>query len=310
MAILTKGAAEAAAIAEAEKAARGSFYRVPDFRMKDGDDPAFLRMVTDLRDLTTFSVHRFMPTKPKPEECDWDKWPETMWGVCQDDNAFRIRDSAGNLTPDFEDGYGDCYLSKTYAGRIEGKFNRDMGKPDAVTYGLAVVRVPVYVNGNVTGFRDELVEYKGQDGKITKLPKFVVVGQKYSNFFHPMAATAFVGNSVLAKEFLVSRKGNDYTITSVADDPSPDVQARYQEALALTGFNLDAYLLDHATPDHYAKFFIPGQVPEGGYSRKGNDDDGEEAAADQAAAPADGPVIDQSALAAFGDRLSKRGTSK
>lgn len=328
MAILAKGATVAAALAEEEKKNRpGGFYRVPDLVIKDGES-YLLRFATEITDLTTMSVHRFMPTKPKPESCDWDKWPDKMWAVCQRDNAFRVRDRQGNLTDEFEDGYGDCYLCNTYGGvmeSVQNKFKKDKGRPDTLTYGLAVLCKVLNdpATGNVTGFAEETAEFKpGEDvivggetvakkGEIVQLPKIVLIAMRYSSFWHPVQATAFLPPKIIRdKVFTVSRKENDYTITPVATDP-PGTQAwkKYEDALVITGFDLDPYLLDHATPDHYAKFFDPARLPAEGYSRKASEDgegEGEKGAAAPAAAQA-GPVIDQDALKSFSGRLSGRG---
>jgi hypothetical protein len=329
MAILDKGAAVAAELAEEEKRNRpGGFYRIPDLVIKDGES-YLLRFATEITDLTTFGVHRFMPTKPKPGSCDWDKWPDKMWAVCQNYKAFRVRDGQGNTTDEFEDGYGDCYLCKTYGGVMEdvqGKFKKDKGRPDVLTYGLAVLCKVLTdpATGHATGFAEETAEYKpGEDvvvggetlakkGEIVKLPKMVLIAMRYSTFWHPVQATAFLPPRIIRdKVFTVGRKENDYTITPVATDAAGvEAWRKYDQALAITGFNLDEYLLDHATPDHYAKFFDPDREPEGGYSRKSSDEeeDGQEAAAP--AAPAAGPNIDQAALAAFGNRLSRRGAQQ
>lgn len=328
MAILAKGAAVAEQIADEEKKNRPGFYRVPDLVIKDGDRH-ILRFATEIDALTTIGVHRFMPTKPKPESCDWDKWPEKMWAVCANDAAFRVRDGQGNMTPDFEDGYGNCYLCATYAGQVEvvqqgGKsFKTDKGRPQTMTYGLAVMCQPQTdrPGGNVIGFAEEEVEFKAtsdvldggeviaKEGELVRVPKFVLVGQRYSTFWHPVKATAYLPPQIIRdKVYMVVRKGSDITVTSVAtDQPGANTWLRYDQALLVTGFSVDEYLLDHASPDHYAKFFDPARLPEGGYSRKG-DDDAEEAAGTAATPAAQaGPDIDQAALQGFADRLGKRG---
>ena len=333
MAILAKGAAAAAVLAEEEKKSRpGGFYRIPDLVIKDGES-YFLRFATEITDLTTMSVHRFMETKPKPGSCEWEKWPEKMWAVCQNDKTFRVRDGQGNLTDEFEDGYGDCYLCNTYGGIMETvgtgnkSFKKDKGRPDTLTYGLAVLCKVTNdpATGNVTGFAEETTEFKpaedvvigaetvAKKGEIVHLPKMVAVPARYANFWHPVQATAFLPPYLIRdKVFAVSRKGTEYTVVPVAtDSPGANSWEKYERALAIVGFNLDEYLLDHASTDHYAKFFDPARLPADGYSRKALDDD-EAEKKDASAAPATaqgGPAIDQAALQSFAGRLSNRGTA-
>lgn len=308
MAILTKGAKAAAEIAEQEKKERPGFYRVGSLVIKDGDS-IFVRFVTPRTDLVTLKVHRFMPTKPKPDECDWEKWPPAMWGVCQNDNAFRIRDGAGNLTPDFEEGYGSCYLCTAFAGQLD-KFKNDMSRPTSLTYGLAVEVTPRVEGGVAVGFDEKTAEFKAEDKTVTLVPQFMIAAQRWSNFWHPVEATAFMPPNLITDKFFgISRKDKDYTITPVANDSNHEATAaRYAEALTLIEFSLDDYLLGTADPDYYAKWFIPGQTPKDGYKRKSADEDGEEGS-EAAATPAAtaGPQIDQSAMETFRNRLSGRG---
>ena len=60
---------------------------------------------------------------------------------------------------------------------------------------------------------------------------------------------------------------------------------RYDETLALLGLDLGEMLLEWASPDWYARWFVEGATPKGGYGRKGDDESTEdtEAAADASA---------------------------
>jgi len=90
--------------------------------------------------------------------------------------------------------------------------------------------------------------------------------------------------------------------------PGTAAWAKYDEALALIGFDLPTFLLDHATPDHYARFFIPGVDPAGGYGRKKDDEDGDSSSQPAAEASAALPQVDPDVLANFRNSLSTRGT--
>jgi hypothetical protein len=315
MPILDKGAEEAERISDENK--RGGGIRIKQLVIKDGESYA-VHFVTEQTKLVPLPVHQFIPTKEKPAAWPGDKYPETMWAICQNGRPFRLRDEAGNPTDSFEEGYGNCYIHTAYAGVKDPKYGTDRAKPADQVFGLAVLREPTFdsATNEVTGFRDKTIEFKAEDGTITVLPEMVIVNQKYSNFWHPVKATAYTApHTILDKDFLISRKGKEYTVGVACHTPDlrPGTPAwkKYEEALVLMDFDLDGYLLDHATPDHYARFFIPGVDPAGGYGRR-NDDTAEEgssgeAAAVPAAAATAGPVVDQAVLAGFRDSLKGRG---
>lgn len=316
MPILSTGLDEAEQISEALK--KGSaFYRIANLVMKDGDAPVILRFYTPHNKVVSFDTHQFIPTKAKPAGWPGDKYPQSMWAICQNDKAFRLRDSAGNLTDDFDPGYGDCHIHKIMAGEKDKKYGTPLSRPAAQVYGLAVEREAIFdeKTGQPVGFRDKTTEYKDKDGKVWQIPKFVLVSQKYSNFWHPIKATAYLPpHTILDKDFMVTRKGNDYTVTVAMQTPDhqPGTESwkRYDEALALTGFNMEDYLLDHASPDHYKRFFIEGQDPEGGYGRGGDEDQEQQETTVSAAAaqsPVSTPQVSADALAAFRQDLGGRG---
>ncbi len=313
MPVLTKGAAAAEQISDERKASGNP--RVRQLVIKDGE-AYILHFVTEFTDLLSFDVHQFIPTKPKPEAWPGDKYPESMWAICQLDRAFRLRDEKGNLLDEYEEGYGDCYIHAAMAGKKDPKYGTDRARPAAQVFGLAVVRQPVTdpATKAVVGFADECVEVKDDKGGILQVPRLVIVSQKYSNFWNAVKASAFVApQTILDKDFVVTRKDKEYSIAvaQTTQDLKPGTKdwKRYEQALEIMEFDLAEYLLDHATPDHYARFFIPGVDPVGGYGRKGDDTaEGDSAADGGAQAPsASGPAIDQAALAGFRDALSKRG---
>lgn len=315
MAILTKGAEQAEKISDENKAS-GAF-RLSQFVMKDGDAPAAMHFITEQTEIVTLDVHQFIPTKPKPEGWPGDKYPKSMWAVCQLDRAFRLRGPDGELLDGYEEGYGNCHIHNVMAGKKDPTYGGDLAKPASQVYGLAVMRKPLNdpVSGNVIGFQDEMVEFKDAAGTTYQVPKIVIVSQKYSNFWHPIKATAYLPpHTILDKDFIVSRKGNEYNIVPAIQTPDlkpgTPAWAKYEEALKLTGFSLADYLIEHSTPDHYARFFIEGATPSGGYSRKGaGEEEAEEAAATPASAPATtgSAAVDPDALAGFAAALQARG---
>lgn len=318
MPTITKGAKAAEEISDQIRASKGSFWRPNFLYLKSGT--YIIRPLTDIDNLIIADLHQFIPTKPKPDGYA-GKWLETMWAVCQLDLMFRLRDERGNPTDAFEEGYGNCYIHNTYAGK-PGKYKKDQSVPDNQTLALVVEREPVRdPSGDVIAFRDKTEEWKDKDGKIHRIPAFRVVSQKWSNYWAAYAAAAYMApRTILDKDFIVSRKEgeNDYIITAAPPTPEhkpgTDSWKVYEEALELVGgFDLAEYLLAHATPDHYARWFDPEKTPEGGYGRRGDgdsSDEGESGAGAPASAPASAPEVSEEDLGDFRKMLAGRGETK
>lgn len=275
---LSKGTKKAEEVAEENRAS--GFYRVKTLIMKDGEGPWFLRFVTELQDMTSADTHMFCDTKSKPEQYKGDNWQKTMFAICQNDRMFRVLGPDGKPTDAYEENYGNCYIHNRDRGKVrEGKFKKDKSTPDWQTYALAVVREPVPdpVTGRPRGYQDVLDEFKMPDSTIRKIPRFVVVSQKHRNFWSGVEAGLFEGGPLGARDVRISRKENDYNFAVSSPDPvlypgSP-AWARYTEALALTGFDLDTEVLKWASPDWYDRWFVEGATPEGGYGRTDEDSD-------------------------------------
>lgn len=329
MPIMTEGADEAKEIAEEIKETRPKRFRIKQLVIKAGDD-VLVRFVSDhtsralasgkgtLAGWISVDVHGFIPTKPQPAEYT-GKWPEKMWGVCMRDRMFRLRDPQDprKLLDEYEKGYGDCYIHNTYAGVKEGPYNKDRGLPDAQVMGLAVLREPVTDNGAVIGFKDKTAEWTDDAGNVVSVPHFVVINQKYDNFWAAVKAACYVEPATATnKDFRITRVDNKYNIAAVNQTPDfmTGTQAwadQYEAALARMGFDLRDFVLSHATQDHYDRWFVPGATPKDGYARKGKDAPGGEedaAAAPAGAAPAT-PQIDQTAMADFRKSLETRGAA-
>lgn len=289
----------------AQKAAEtqsSSFHRVEFLRIKDGMT-VHLRFVSERT--ATFGMHMGAPTKAQPKEVKGDKWPKMMWGVCQNDKPFRLRDAENAVTDAYEEGYGDCHLHKVLKGKKDD-FGKDKSIPRTQTFGLAVLREPVYDTSgkSIIGFKDVTEEFKDEEGTVHTIPKLVVVQQTYSNFWAPIKASMFVGPKTLCdKDFEITRKDKDYQVGGGVTDPElapgQPKWKRYSETLELVGFDLVEELIKWSSPDWYARWFIEGAVPEGGYGRQGDDDSDGEAPAEGG----EGEQVDQAKTDAFREQL-------
>lgn len=295
--------------AESRDVASKSFNRVEEFRPKDGET-YYLRIIVNKA--IPVDVHRFIPTKAKPDDCKWTKWPEVMWGVCPRDKAFRLTDETGKPLDAYEDGFGDCYIHIAYAGQ-KGKFGEDRGVPVVVSYGLAAVRKIVLdpVTNKPRGFADETFEFRKPDGDIVSLPKLVIVAQKYSQFWGAVKAAQFMPPYTMCdKDLKITRKDKDLVVT--AGDRTPDHQPgtpswkRYEQAMELLDVSVEKYLLEHAEHDHYAKFFIPGETPAGGYGGGSDDEEESKGAKGGAATTATHPEVPSEDMDKFRESLTTR----
>lgn len=295
--------------AESRDVASKSFNRLEEFRAKDGETH-YLRIVVNKA--IPVDVHRFIPTKPKPEDCKWTKWPEVMWGVCPRDKAFRLTDENDKPLDAYEDGFGECYIHTAYAGQ-KGKFGEDRGVPVVVSYGLAAVRKIVLdpVTNKPRGFADETFEFRKADGDIVTLPKLVIVAQKYGQFWGAVKAAQFMPPYTMCdKDLKITRKDKDLVVT--AGDRTPDHQPgtaswkRYEQAMVLLDVSVEKYLLEHAVHDHYARFFIPGETPAGGYGGGSDDEEESKGAKGGAATTATHPEAASEDMDAFRESLNKR----
>lgn len=320
MPILTEGADEAEAIAEDIKKKRSQRFRIQQLAIKDGDD-VLLRFYTDHNRWISADIHSFIPTKEKPAEYTGQNWPKSMWAVCMKDRMFRLRDSQDprKLLDTYEEGYGVCYIHDALAGVKDEKYGTDKSIPGAQVLGLAVLREPVRdpadpENGPVIGFKDKMTEWTDEKGTVYQLPHFVIINQKYSNFWSAVKASCYVEpRTACNKDFRITRTGNDYNIATVnlTPDfmPGSPAWSTYDEALKIVGFDLREYVIGHSTADHYARWFVPGATPKDGYGRRDSNSSGaaeEDGHAAGATTPA-GPQVDQAAMADFRASLSQRG---
>ena len=268
----TKGA-EAAA----EAAASRSGSRIEQLRFDDGTE-YFFRVLTDLPELVTMQVHRFIPTKPKPKSWKGDNWPKGMWYGCQNDRAFQVNAGVAGEEPVYEDGYGNCDVHTRFAGQ-EGQYGKKLDRPETQTFALVVIQKKVD-RGGVPGFIDDTEDYTKADGTKVQVPKIRYVAQKWSNFFSPLKSSAYLDGTIRNKIYRVVRTGTEFDVAALGTTPdhAPGTPAwdTYDAAVELMGLNIETMLLDHSSPDFYAKFLIP------------QDSDSEEPEADGAGSQASG----------------------
>jgi len=314
----SKGTKKAEEVAEENRSS--GFYRVKTMIMKAGEGPWYLRLLTDLDEMTSADTHMFCDTKPKPPEFKGDNWPKAMPAVCRNDRMFRVLDADGRPTDQFEEDeegggtYGDCYIHDRDRGKVrEGKFKRDKSVPDWQTYSLAVVREPILdpVSKRPIGYRDAEDEFKMPDGSIKKIPRLVIVSQKHRNFWSGVEAALFEGGPLGARDIRITRKENDYSFGVSSPDPKlypgSDAWKRYTEAIELVGFDLDEHILELASKDWYDRWFVEGAVPKDGYARS---EDTTEEASDAVAGTEAAEKIDPERVDVFAEQLrSARSTA-
>lgn len=257
---------------------------------KDGETHV-IRLLTDRRDTIPAGVHINAPTKPQPAEYTGTNWQKGMTAICQNDVMFRIH-VGDDPTDEFEEGYGDCHIHKVLRGK-KNQWGGDQSTPSPQAFGLAVLRKPKPdpVTSQVIGYQDDIIEWKDDDGNVRQVPHLVILAQNYRSFWQPLEMSVFAGASLCDRDFQITRKGRDFL--PAPGDKTPDFAPgtaswqRYEDAIKLTGFDLEAYILNLASPDWFARWFIEGAMPKEGYGRQRADGDDEKPAAGSAGAAAD-----------------------
>lgn len=327
MPILDKGLDQAETANEQIKAERPKLYYRPEMlTIRDGDRH-YLHILTEHTHTLSAQVHQFMPTKAQPKEYTGTRWAKSMWAICMLDKMYRLPDPAdpSKRIDEFEQGYGDCYLHNTYKGKKDPKFGKDLSWPTFLTFGLAVPQIPINRAGQpakpgegAVSFVDEMVTFRDPKTKeLLQIPKIVVVAQRYETLWHPVKATAYIEpHTITDKVFLVERKGQqdkDWNVMALGTTPDckpgTDHWKAYDEAIALLGFDFQAWFLSHGEQDHYDRWFVPGATPKDGYARRDDEEEESGAAASGAstAASAGAAEVDQDKLDGFRASLSARG---
>lgn len=327
----------------AQKKYAGSGDRIPFFALEDKGS-AIVRFITDAFTPSegdenfgvfpytvpwiTVDQHSMVPTKPQPKGYEGN-WPKSMSCVCRKDKVFKAK-------------YGDrCYVCENVK-KQGGKPN--LGSPR--TWALVCLReevkgtqemvdakqIPASAKGKVVAIRDKTREIKKVDaegketGEVRLVKDVQVLNLGWKNFFASLQGMAGRYQTVLDRDFEITRKGSDtstiYQITPLdpiqtadpddkdkkvvldlrdrrfmaryADSESEDVEERIK---AIPDLRKTVARL--ASDDFYSRFIDP--------TMKRDDEDSSDSSAQPAgspAAPSGTDVPDGDALAALKDRVS------
>jgi hypothetical protein len=338
-----------AAREEAGKKQFGSFKKVKYLSLKDKESIT-IRLIDDSDEWPYVYQHSFVPTKGAPpdwqkdvKDADKKKWPTAMGAVCR---KQKNPENGELVFPEYD---GECFI----CDHMENQKNK-RGKyfPSVKLWARALVReevrgtqaavdkglCPASKIGKIIGFRDKIIDEEQTDseGKVTgtrKVPEIIVINQSSSNFFGAIQAVWDTWDTVLDRDFKITRRGEgletEYDI--VAMDPmdykkpildetgaetgefevvrwsleDPEIKAKYD------GFvNLEEIISEQASDQRFDTFFDTRPGHEHPASKK-NDEKRDDAKADResgvgtqapAAAPAEEDV-DAEDVAAMRDRL-------
>lgn len=332
----------AQAAEDAQKRYAGSGDRIPYFSLND-KETCLSRFLTDAFKPSdsdtnsgvfpytvpwiTVDQHSMVPTKAQPKDYSGN-WPSTMGAVCRKDKVFKAR-------------YNDsCYIDENIKKKNnKGELKPNLGTPR--TWALVVMReevkgtkemveagtIDASMIGKVLGIRDKMREVKktDKDGKETGEVELVkdirILNLGWKNFFASLQGMAGRYQTVLDRDFEITRKGSDtttiYQITPLdpidtKDPDDPDKVVRYdlrdprfmvRYALESEGSIEDRLktipdirktIARMASDDYYNRFFVPGA-------------DGEDGASNGSSSSPATPstdVADSDALAALKDRVA------
>lgn len=276
-------------VSAAQEAAKrsGSGGRIGFFSLDDKES-AILRFITDadpdengVGGWITVLQHNSVPTKAKPKAFPGQNWPAFMSAVCRNGKPFN---------------FGDCYICATLPepeNDSKGKKKQPRGVAKPRTWALACLREAVKEGGRIIGYRDKRKEVtKKVDGedKTTEERELVLVNLGYNNFFEHLEGPAAVYDTLLDRDYHITRKGTglDTEYQPVALDPitmeggarydlrDPEVLKRYGfDSLAEADELLQEEISNRASEDFYARFFDPNVEADWGSSGGDDDDDAE-----------------------------------
>lgn len=297
--------------------------KIEYFKLSDGDSMV-LRFLDDYTEWIVTAQHSFVPTKGAPDgltEEQRKKWPSTMGAICRKDPSLEYKDCF--ICDELEKPDGKKYWpsNKLWArALVRESF---LGTQEMADEGL----IPQKKVGRVAGYVDaeEEVELTDAEGKATgekvMRKKFVLVNQGMTNFFGALQGFGQIYDSVLDRDYSVTRKGKEldtkYNIVSLEPDPTFDLtdsalRAEYEQYAKDAGIGideLDKLLSERASDDFYAKFFDTTKtVKVKAKKGSGNEDDDEPqgAPAEQQVKPAESGV-DPDKLQAMRDRVRASG---
>lgn len=242
-------------VEEAEKASKSGGYgpKTHYFSMEDKEQ-GYLRFITDHHEWPVIDQYSYVPTKPAPP--DWEgKWPTRMGAVSRSDKAIKHLFEDDFIAEHMRKPDGKRYTAsaRTWAiacwrEQVIGDGTEDLGGPE--------------MKGKFVGWRDKLREVtKEVDGeKVTTMEKaIVIVNMGYKNFFSKLEGFARAYGTVLDRDYMVIRKGDDkdtdYQIAPM--DPVPGYDLRDPEVAARYAHEIDLkkVILSLASDEFYGKFF-------------------------------------------------------
>ncbi|HEY8295552.1 MAG TPA: hypothetical protein VIG41_09460 [Micrococcaceae bacterium] len=305
-------AGKGADVAEATQTGRRSSSRLDQVRFKNNELVVF-RLVTKPEDFFTADVHRFLPVLTKPpadmvENAAKNKkevnWPSGMWAVCQDDRIYLNTGPDGEpIKGSYEDGYGQCRIKTIFKGQ-QDEYKNDRTKPSRLTYGVVVLQDARYEGKHLRALNDRMEEWTDQDGTKYQVPAVRYMAQLYRNVWSPliMGAAADMENpDPCGRSFMIRRQDTAYSVSLVPGlRASAEQTDAAEKTLELMGFDLDTFMLDHGTTEHYDRFWGDGT---GTPAPSRNGSAGQAAAPDSASGHELSPEAETN-LAKFGEMLA------
>lgn len=206
----------------------------------------------------TVQQHQMVTTKARPDDYPKDsKWPERMGAVCRKDPGIAA---------------DDCYICDFL---VDGK---KLKKPSGRTWAWACIREEVVEDGKLQGYKDKTREVtrKKPDSEETETiveKDVVVVNMGWKNFFSILSGYAGHYGTVLDRDYVITRDGDDTSTTYsiigldpiVIDDKGTRLDMRNPEHLKRYGWGsaleaeeaLVAVISERASDEFYARFFDP-----------------------------------------------------
>ena len=231
---------------EAAAAETGGKAGAKRLKLADGES-AYLRFITPVERMITMRCHDGVPTKPAPAGLQSDKWPAQMSSVCRYDKAF-----GGH--------YPDCVICDQKPTNKWG----DVIKARPKTFAIACLRTPY--NGRMIDAPREFTVKGDGDGapdKTVKERALVVVEQAGSNFWDNLRPYAMKYGTLSDRDYQITRQGKDKDtkyIPFVEDKdeilyPGSQAWQVYEDEMQRQGLDLDAFILNLASDEYYARFF-------------------------------------------------------
>lgn len=218
--------------AEKASAKISTFARTHYLSMKD-QERVVLRLLTEAYDWASVDQYGFLPTKAKPADWTGDNWPARMGAVSRKDPALKGMFTTDYIADEMRDGKGKPFKAnpKTWAlGCLREEVIGD-GTPEKGG--------PEYL-GKIAGYRDKTREVTrkkadSDETETTTEKAIVIVNQAYSNFFTSLDGMFRAYGTILDRDYIVVRKGDDkntdYQIAPLDpigyDIRNPETAARY-----------------------------------------------------------------------------------